>query len=407
MTHDLEALSVSLDEVRLKRTQASATLTCALTAPLDGAQARQIARDSGVPLPEEHDASRGPRVVGLKMRGPANAVEILVYDRTTGRKIWEGRGDVGKFNLAADKGFALQLGITIHECVLAEDEEGTMDRHVFVDLVGHQSLALDVAWQAMELPFDELDRVHGFGFSKLFGERRIATGEVPPEDLTTDLLTACGMLSEPPEDGIVSLRFECPGFDAATMRISEHQSIHDAAPVIRAFDPDETLLTIRTPAGSATASIAACQLALKIIQLRRLDEEHEAKKQAAEDAAAERKDTADKEAEERGDANVTDLAERRRRDEDAKTANSPEGQDRGKVVYRCSECRTARETDGEIPDDFVRDEESGVVLCAVCDEAQKRADAEAAEKAQKTPPERTTPAARKRTRRGRGGTGRK
>ena len=165
MVRDLEAMACVLEEIKLKRKAASAILTASVLVPVTGAQARQIARDSGVPLPEESAApDRGPRVVGLKMRGPDAPCDLLLYNRTSGRKLWEGKATVGKYDLAAKVGFCLSVGLTVEEAEVDCGEDGQplrpeeRDRHRFADLVEHQSLALDLAWAALELPFDELDR---------------------------------------------------------------------------------------------------------------------------------------------------------------------------------------------------------------------------------------------------------
>lgn len=395
MVRDLEAMACVLDEIKLKRRAASAVLTASVVVPVTGAQARQIARDSGVPLPEESAApDRGPRVVGLKMRGPDAPCDLLLYDRTSGRKLWEGKATVGKYDLAAKVGFALAIGLTVEEAEVDCGEDGQplrpeeRDRHRFADLVEHQSLAMDLAWAALELPFDELDRVHGFGLSRFFSDRRIPTGGVPEEEMTTDLMSAVAMLAEPPENGLVSLRWEAPGFPAVTMRIGESESLAEAAHALRGFNPEETLVTLRTPAGTATASVAAVQLALKIHQLRKLDEEREEKKRVEAEAAARIEEQRAK-AEE---GTVIPIGGRPKpvpepSDEEKEAAASKEGADLGKTLWRCKDCRTARETTGELPEDFTRDEETGDVLCAVCVQARKEADAKAQEQAHALTPE--------------------
>lgn len=396
MVRDLEAMACVIDEVKVRRAKASAVLTVGVTLPVTSAQARQIARDSGVPLPEEGEASgRGPRVVGLKMKGPDAPCDVLFYDRSSGRKLWEGRATVGKYDLGAGAGYALAVKLTVEETEVDCDENGQplapelRDRHRFVDLVDAAApLALDLAWSELELPFDELDRVHGFGLSRFFGDRRIPTGDVPPEELTTDLMTAVGMLAEPPEDGLVSLRWEAPGFPAVTMRIGESDSLVEAAASMRAFDPAETMLTLRTPAGTATASVAAVQLALKIHQLRKIDEEKAEKKRIEAEAAERIKEQ--KAAAEQGTAipiGGRPKAVPEPSDEEKEAAASKEGADLGRTIWRCKDCRTARETAGEMPEDFERDEETGDVRCAGCAQALREADEKAAEAGHDLTPE--------------------
>ena len=398
MVRDLEAMACVLEEIKLKRKAASAILTASVLVPVTGAQARQIARDSGVPLPEESAApDRGPRVVGLKMRGPDAPCDLLLYNRTSGRKLSEGKATVGKYDLAAKVGFCLSVGLTVEEAEVDCGEDGQplrpeeRDRHRFADLVEHQSLALDLAWAALELPFDELDRTHGFGLSRFFADRRIPTGGVPPEELTTDLLSAVAQLADPPEDGLVSLRWEAPGFPPVTMRIGESESLIEAAHALRGFNPEETLVTLRTPAGTACASVAAMQLALKVHQLRKIDEEAAEKKKVEVEAAERIAEQRAKAAEGTvipigGGAPLTaeQMAER-------EAANTKEGVDRGRTVYVCKDCRTRRETKGELPEDFSHDLETEETLCAVCVQARKDADAKAQEQAHGLSPEDQAP----------------